>query len=552
MNYPDDPRAAQYSHSRPLMPARSNSSYLTDAPFAFADSTTMRQDNVFYHDDHQSHLGPHRPSNAAAFIKPEPHAAQRRSFSNGSFADSSEREGDQYSVARATPSPINPNVGSTPPIPATLNSNMQPTWRGFVHTTLDGLMVIEACLRGTLNHCPRRPHDRERAGLIQSGNIFVYEESTSGIKRWTDGVSWSPSRIHGNYLIYRELQRPWPPGEKKRANKPKNKNARVEPYGRAGHHYGEERVQDVIDRKLTGSLVDSYDFKPGGLAKRTLSVTVNGCTHHLIAYHSADSVKDLFRPGHDPRFANCHPRKELLTEQKFRSSIEDPDDIVPYTQYATVDLSMANMSSYGQHYSSAVHGLSAALSSAYHTVSQSQPSMYTSSSSSFSGYPGVTTSPATSHSSFGSIGNQLHMPQARASSGLVSPLSNMHINQSPVHNQHQARLASHSSYRTGHLPSDIQVSNDYQPFSPPTNYTTAPMAAFNQNFGFDRPSQQYHGSISDVNDDSPVPPHQVYDPASNPLQGPESFACYSGTQHIRHDTLGAYDDRAPNYANHFS
>ncbi|CAO3597762.1 unnamed protein product [Absidia cylindrospora] len=29
--------------------------------------------------------------------------------------------------------------------------------------------------------------------------------TTIGIKRWTDGLVWSPSRIFGNFLIYREL-----------------------------------------------------------------------------------------------------------------------------------------------------------------------------------------------------------------------------------------------------------------------------------------------------------------------------------------------------------
>ena len=96
-----------------------------------------------------------------------------------------------------------------------------PTFTGFVRNTTDALILFEACLSGKLHYVPRRPHDRERSQLIQSGNIFIYEEKESGIKRWTDGVAWSPSRILGDFLIYRELDKPFPPGEKKRAIKRK-------------------------------------------------------------------------------------------------------------------------------------------------------------------------------------------------------------------------------------------------------------------------------------------------------------------------------------------
>ena len=56
-----------------------------------------------------------------------------------------------------------------------------PTWRGHIETTKDALIIFEACFTGQLAHCFRRPHDRERNQLIVSGNVFVYEEATSGI-----------------------------------------------------------------------------------------------------------------------------------------------------------------------------------------------------------------------------------------------------------------------------------------------------------------------------------------------------------------------------------
>ena len=37
--------------------------------------------------------------------------------------------------------------------------------------------------------------------MVQSGAVFVFDEHESGIKRWTDGLVWSPSRILGNFLV---------------------------------------------------------------------------------------------------------------------------------------------------------------------------------------------------------------------------------------------------------------------------------------------------------------------------------------------------------------
>ena len=85
--------------------------------------------------------------------------------------------------------------------------------------THDALLLFQAAIDDIIYKVVRRPHDRERGDVIRSGSIFIYEETGSGIKRWTDGVPWSPSRILGNFLIYRELEKPFPPGEKKRATK---------------------------------------------------------------------------------------------------------------------------------------------------------------------------------------------------------------------------------------------------------------------------------------------------------------------------------------------
>ena len=85
------------------------------------------------------------------------------------------------------------------------------TFYGLIETTLDSLRVFQCCREGKLGRIRRRLYDRERK-LIRSGSVFVFNEVESGIKRWTDGRLWSPSRIYGNFLIYRELESKGVPG----------------------------------------------------------------------------------------------------------------------------------------------------------------------------------------------------------------------------------------------------------------------------------------------------------------------------------------------------
>ncbi|KAI8604577.1 gluconate transport inducer 1/Pac2, partial [Dissophora ornata] len=82
---------------------------------------------------------------------------------------------------------------------------------GRIDDTLDALIILEACRQGVLPKINRRLLAAERGelkdspSLISPGSVFVFDEEESGICRWTDGRIWSPSRICGNFLVYREL-----------------------------------------------------------------------------------------------------------------------------------------------------------------------------------------------------------------------------------------------------------------------------------------------------------------------------------------------------------
>ncbi|KAF2866481.1 Gti1/Pac2 family-domain-containing protein [Massariosphaeria phaeospora] len=239
----------------------------------------------------------------------------------------------------------------------------KPTWHGYLDTTKDAMTIVEAALQGRLSHISRRPHDKERAEMLTSGTVLVYEENASGIKRWTDAVHWSPSRVMNNCLIYRQLVRALKPEEKKTSLNPScgTKRKRREgafpsttktgdnlnnsedeyetstyesalaggatPDGALGKIYANfaQNLTPDQQRRYCGSLVDSYEFKEGGLMKKTISVKYQGAHHHVISYYSLEDVVSgkLQRPYQDPETSDIQPRPELLSGWKV--SLEDEE-----------------------------------------------------------------------------------------------------------------------------------------------------------------------------------------------------------------------------------
>lgn len=265
---------------------------------------------------------------------------------------------------------INTGTSTPPPVRQQISGSMvkaqpafKPTWHGFLDTTKDAMTIVEAALQGRLSHISRRPHDKERAEMLTSGTVLVYEENASGIKRWTDAVHWSPSRVMNNCLIYRQLVRALKPEEKKSALNPScgGKRKRKELVGptitKAGDNVnnsedeydhppfdgalpGDATPTDAMgkvyanfaqslspeqQRRFCGSLIDSYEFKEGGLMKKTISVKYQGTTHHIISYYSLEDVVagKLKRPFQDPKLAEIQPRPELLANWKV--SLEDEE-----------------------------------------------------------------------------------------------------------------------------------------------------------------------------------------------------------------------------------
>lgn len=154
-----------------------------------------------------------------------------------------------------------------------------------------------------------------------------------GIKRWTDGLVWSPSRILGNFLIYRELD-----GRESLYHKaPFEYDSPYLPIPVQQQHYQQHQqfsAQDDIEpllgelsseernreRNLVGSLTDTYKFRKGGLIKKTISIHLNGSTQHMISYYTRSDVLDgkLATPSSISDLSNLQISPELLLKQSFR------------------------------------------------------------------------------------------------------------------------------------------------------------------------------------------------------------------------------------------
>lgn len=227
-----------------------------------------------------------------------------------------------------------------------------PAFRGFVETTLDALLIFEGCKRGLLPKISRRLQDFEKRELVVSGAVFVFDEEETGIKRWTDGLTWSPSRTLGNFLVYRELDKKAalqkasatsggdgangedeeeagssgksrllggltskadPVADSSDPSRPGSSSSARRPLGDGG---GLQQLDRARERALVGSLTSSYRFRADGLVKKTISL--NGL--HLIGYYRIEDVTSgrLRTPSSHPELVSIEVSSAFLAPALFR------------------------------------------------------------------------------------------------------------------------------------------------------------------------------------------------------------------------------------------
>ncbi|KAJ2750554.1 Gluconate transport-inducing protein [Coemansia aciculifera] len=185
---------------------------------------------------------------------------------------------------------------------------MTETYHGFIDTAHDALIIFEACNRGLLPRVQRRFSDRERR-TIRSGAVYVWDEEETGMRRWTDGRTWSPSRVHGCFLIYYELE------GRRHQFVNRNGSATNSRGAHASPHSGQ--IEPTPFSSSHESCPPNIMQKEQGLIKKALSLCTNDKRKlHLVCYYSREDVESgcLTSPKNDPRFANLQIYEDMYPE----------------------------------------------------------------------------------------------------------------------------------------------------------------------------------------------------------------------------------------------
>ncbi|CAI7647689.1 unnamed protein product [Penicillium bialowiezense] len=178
------------------------------------------------------------------------------------------------------------------------------TYYGHVRTPADAIILFEACRIGLLPRVQRRLSEKERQS-IRSGSVFVWDEREAGMRRWTDGKSWSASRVSGSFLTYREM-------EGKRGGGSVSQGSSSARAGKTP----ESRGSDDDRGDGTDEGPDGYRYKPDGLMKQS--------------YYSRShpSAANLQQPTSDPALRHVRPQKGLYPE----STVNDQQNLPVVTR----------------------------------------------------------------------------------------------------------------------------------------------------------------------------------------------------------------------------
>ena len=191
------------------------------------------------------------------------------------------------------------------------------TYNGMVRTPADAIILFEACRLGLLPRVQRRLSEKERQS-IRSGSVFVWDEREAGMRRWTDGKSWSASRVSGSFLTYREM-------EGKRGGS--GFSSQVSRNGKTPES-GRNSADDMGDGE---DGPDGYRYKPDGLMKQSFSITTSTGQHlHLISYYSRSHpmTPGLQQPSTDPNLRHIRPQKGMYPE----STVNDQSNVPAVTR----------------------------------------------------------------------------------------------------------------------------------------------------------------------------------------------------------------------------
>ncbi|KAI9745880.1 MAG: hypothetical protein M1818_000561 [Claussenomyces sp. TS43310] len=189
------------------------------------------------------------------------------------------------------------------------------TYIGHVRSPADAIKLFEACRLGLLPRVQRRLSEKERQS-IKSGSVFVWDEREAGMRRWTDGKSWSASRVSGSFLTYREME-----------GKRGGGSFAPPPVRRISGKTPDSGRGSDEDMEMDGDGPDGYRYKPDGLMKQSFSITTSNGQHlHLISYYSRPNSNgvELLQPTQDQALRHIVPVKGMYPESTVHEQAQGP------------------------------------------------------------------------------------------------------------------------------------------------------------------------------------------------------------------------------------
>ncbi|KJA16637.1 hypothetical protein HYPSUDRAFT_114488, partial [Hypholoma sublateritium FD-334 SS-4] len=180
-----------------------------------------------------------------------------------------------------------------------------PSWTGWIESTNDALLILEAARRGLIPRVTHRLNVDERK-TIASGAVYVFDESH--ISRWTDSIHWSRAHICGNFLLYRQVR--------SRSDADGPEPAAFAEHGHTsafGHPRADIATRFERERMLLNGLPNDK-HKADGLIKKTFSAKMDGIEQHLVCYYKLADVGNgrLHPPSSFPGLAALDISTESL------------------------------------------------------------------------------------------------------------------------------------------------------------------------------------------------------------------------------------------------
>lgn len=197
---------------------------------------------------------------------------------------------------------------------------------GYVETHRDAALLLTAMELKSPQVKPimRRLLSQER-NAIRSGSVYVFSERESGMKRWTDGMRWSKSRVEGQFLCYKRMD--WTIDFNSQQLSPVDGAPPDVPLMPPAKRRAVDDGGDNSDYKPSQSSnpnnPSSTDWdcdKMKTMWKKCFAIDVDGSVCHVVNYYTKRDIQSghLTTPKEDPGLSSLEIVAKFLNPDNFR------------------------------------------------------------------------------------------------------------------------------------------------------------------------------------------------------------------------------------------